>query len=400
MLNCVLISQDDAFRRQVTDLVGRADSNARLAVDLTVSADRLAREAVSSVVAVSPRLAFLDLGETRAGLRVVEALSQEVPDLTILVTGPALPAAALLEVIRAGATEYLPRPLNEGDVGDAFARLRKRVGATAASTDARGRVTTVFSSKGGTGVTTVAANLAVLIARRTDEPTLLLDLNPGFGTAELSLGLQPRYSYLDVVRNFHRIDGELLESYLEEHHSGVAFLAAPSIEEEGEGATPDEFLELLRLCRRHFSHLVIDAGSRVRELLVHALRESDDLLMIATPEIPTLRNLKRAQNHLRLRGLNGASTPKIVLNQAREGTGVTEREIQEVLGERVFATLERDEDTVIRSQNMGEPVGEDGRSRFARSVSRLGDGLLGTNKRKSGGRLSFLKPFRTSSSGK
>ena len=77
-----------------------------------------------------------------------------------------------------------------------------------------------------------------------------------------------------------------------------------------------------------------------------------------------------------------------------------EREIEEVLGERVFATLERDEDTVIRSQNMGEPVGEDGRSRFARSVSRLGDGLLGTNGRKSGGRLSFLKSFRTSSSGK
>lgn len=400
MLDCVLISQDDAFRRQVTDLVGRAESNAQLTVDLPSSAERLSREAVARIVEATPRLAFLDLGETTTGLRVVKALAEDAPDLAVLVTGPALPAETLLEVMRAGATEYLPRPLGENDVAEAFARLRKRVGTTGAAADAKGRVVTVFSSKGGTGVTTVAANLAVLIAQRTDEPTLLLDLNPGFGTAELTLGLQPRYSYLDVVRNFHRLDGELLESYLEEHESGVSFLAAPSIEEDGEGATPDEFLELLRLCRRHFSHVVIDAGSRIRDLTIFALRESDELLMVATPEIPTLRNLKRAQNHLRLRGLNGASAPKVVLNQAREGTGVTEREIQEVLGERVFATLERDEETVLRSLNMGEPVGEAGRSRIARGFARLGDGLLGTNGRKSGGRLSFLKPFRTSSSGK
>ena len=89
-----------------------------------------------------------------------------------------------------------------------------------------------------------------------------------------------------------------------------------------------------------------------------------------------------------------------MLNQAREGTGVSDREIREVLGEAVFSTLERDDDTVLRSLNTGEPVGEDGRSRFARGVGRLGDRLLGTNGRRNGGRLSFLKSFRTSTSGK
>ena len=400
MLDCVLISQDDAFRRQVTELVGRAESNVHLALDLSSSAEELAREAVARVVAASPRLAFVDLGESTLGLRVVRALSEEAPDLTILATGPALAADVLLDVMRAGATEYLPRPLGAEDVAQAFQRLRRRVATSGIPADAHGRVITVFSSKGGTGVTTLAANLAVLIARRTSVPTLLLDLNPGFGTAELNLGLQPRYSYLDVIHNFHRIDGELLESYLEDHDSGVSFLAAPSIEEEGGGATPEEFLNLLRLCRRHFAYVVVDAGSRIRDLTIQALRDSDDLLMVATPEIPTLRNLKRAQNHLLMRGLNGAAPPKVVLNHAREGTGVTEREIQEVLGDPVFATVERDEEAVLRSQNTGEPIGDRGRSRYARSLSRLGDRLLGTHRPRGGGRLSFLKSLRTSSSDK
>ena len=399
MLDCVLISQDDTFRRQVTELVGRAESNARLVLDLKSGAEELPREAVSQILGASPRLAFVDLGDGTTGLRVVEALAEEAPELVILVTGPALAAEALLGVMRVGATEYLPRPLSDADVAQAFQRQRKRVATGKPDADAHGRVVTVFSSKGGTGVTTVATNLAVVMAKRTGKPTLLLDLTPGFGTAEISLGVQPRYSYLDVIHNFHRMDAELLESFLEEHDSGVSLLAAPPVEEEAPPG-PEQIVQLLRLCRRHFPNVVVDGGSRVRDLVVYALRDSDELLMVATPEIPTLRNLKRAQNHLRLRGLNGVAPPKIVLNQAREGTGVSDREIQDVLGEPVFARIDRDEDTVLRSLNGGEPVGETGRSRFARSLGRLGDSLLGTDGRRSGGPLSFLKPFRTSSSGK
>ena len=398
MLDCALISQDDSFRRQVTEWVGRAESNARLVLDLASSADRLPREAVGRVAESNARLVLVDLGETVTGLRVVRAVREESSDIVILVTGPSLPADALLDVMRAGASEYLPRPLSDDAVGEAFQRLRKRVSAPGAESDLQGRVTTVFSSKGGTGVTTVATNLAVMMARRTGARTLLLDLNPGFGTAEISLGLVPRYSYLDVMRSFHRMDTELFESFLEEHESDVAFLSAPAVEED-ESPDPGAVASLLRLCRRHFHNVIVDGGSRVHGLLIQALQESDDLLMVATPEIPTLRNLKRAQNHLAVRGVGGA-IPKVVLNHVREGTGVTDREVREVLGAPVFAAIERDDATVQQSVNVGSPVGDSGRSRFARGFARLGDSLLGTNGHRRGGRLSFLKSLRPSSSGK
>jgi pilus assembly protein CpaE len=398
-LDCALISRDDTFRRQVTEWVGHAESNARLVLDIAASADRLPREAVSQILESRARLVLVDLGDSTTGIRVVQALREEGPDLAILATGPSLPADALLEMMRAGASEYLPRPLSDEDVAEAFRRLRKRVAAPSQDADVQGRVITVFSSKGGAGVTTVAANLATLVANRTHERTLLLDLNPGFGTAEVSLGLTPRYSYLDVMKNFHRMDAELLDSYLEEHETGMAFLGAPPVE-ESEPPTAAAVQELLRLCRRYFHNVVVDGGSRLHDALVYALRDSDELLLVATPEIATLRNLKRAQNHLAVRGLGGAPPAKVVLNQVREGTGVTDREVREVLGAAVFASIERDDAAVQQSMNVGNPLGESGRSRFARGIARLGDGLLGTNGRRGGGRLSFLKPFRSSTHGK
>lgn len=396
MLDCVLISEDDAFRRQVTELVGRAESNARLVLDLPSTADRLSRESVAGITEARPRLAFVDLGPGTTGLRVVRALRDEIPDLSILVTGAALPAEGLLEVMRAGATEYLPRPLADADVADAFQRLRKRVGAGSGGGDAQGRVISLYSCKGGTGVTTLAVNLAVVAASRTGNPTLLIDLNTGFGTAELHLGLQPRYSYVDVIRNFHRLDVELLESLLQDHESGVSFLAAPPVEED-DRPTGEQIAELLRICRRHFSTVIVDGGSRLSDLTMHALRASDELLVVATPEIPTLRNLKRAQNHLRVRGVPGADGARIVLNQAREDSGVTPREVREVLGAEVFASVDRDDVAVPDSLSTATPIGDIGRSRFARGLARLGDGLLGTNGRRNGSRLSFLLPFRSSS---
>jgi hypothetical protein len=92
-----------------------------------------------------------------------------------------------------------------------------------------GKVTTVFSAKGGTGVTTVATNLAVALRLLTDKEVLLVDLAPALGTAAVAMGVHPRYTYLDVIQNFHRIDEDLFRSFLEVDESGVHVLASPPL---------------------------------------------------------------------------------------------------------------------------------------------------------------------------
>lgn len=402
MLDCVMISRDDDFRRLVLELTSKPDPQARLVLDLEQSADELHRDAVARILTASPHVAFVDLGDTSTtGIRVLEALNQEAPDVGLVVAGPKLTAETLLEVMRAGAAEYLPRPLDAEDVATAFRRLKRRLTPAPVAEDpgARGRVITVFSAKGGTGVTVTAANLAIVIEEMTRKPTLLLDLTPALGTAALVLGLQPRYSYLDVIRNFHRIDEELLRSFLEVHESGVAVLASPPTVSGAESATADQILGLVRLCRRHFSYIVVDGGSSPTGPVSVAITDSDERILLTTPELPALRNQRRALDELQKLRTNGKPPAKVVLTQYQEGMGISPREVEEALGQKVLQTLERDDETVIRSMNTGQPAVRAGRSRFARGLSRLGREIAGPDRIEddSGGLLgSLLRPFRPS----
>jgi pilus assembly protein CpaE len=211
------------------------------------------------------------------------------------------------------------------------------------------------------------------------------------GTAALVLGLRPRYSYLDVIQNFHRIDDELLESFLEVTDSNVSVLPSPTLAPDASPPSADEVLGLLRLCQRHFPYTVVDAGSAPSAAMAAVLRESDHSLALSTPEIPTLRNLKRALEMVEGVSMNGASPPHIVLNQYRDGTGVSVREVEDALGRSVFATLGWDAEAVVQSLNLAEPLATAGRSRLGRDLTRLGERLTGLSLKEPGRGFSLFK---------
>lgn len=397
MLDCALISADEGFQRQVENLVRRPDTHARVVVAHKRRAADLSREDVGYVLRAHPNVAFVDLGDTSEGLRVVRALSQEAPDIGILCVGPELEADALLEVMRAGAGEYLPRPFTVEDTEEAFARLRRRVRTAPEEKGQQGRLTVVFSPKGGVGVTTVAVNLAVTLRQLTERPTLLVDLAPALGTAALLLGVQPRYSYLDVVQNFHRIDEELFRSFLTEDETGVHLLASPPRADDLNGPSMEEVSGLFRLCRRHFTNVVVDCGNTLTGSVDAALLEADEQILVATPELPTLRNLQRALEVIESHGTNGRRPPKIVVNQFAEGVGLATRDIEEGLGVDVAATIERADPEATESINLGRPLVLGKRSRFTKAVEALAREVADpqTIVESEGGFLeTVLRPFR------
>lgn len=351
-------------------------AQARLALDLQVFAEELSREHVGQILQTGPRVVFLDLGKDPSGVSGIQVLGQEAPEVALIVAGPPLSAEGLLAVMRAGASEYLPRPFSQEETLEAFLRVRRR--AKSVSPEASltlGTVTTVFSAKGGTGVTTVATNLAIALRILTGKEVLLLDLAPALGTAAVAMGVQPRYSYLDVVRNFHRIDEELFRSFLETHDSGVQLLASPLTHTGMEAPAGDDLHGLLNLCKQHFDHVVIDGGSSISDSLAPLLQESDERVLIVTPELPTLRNLKHA---LDLFGhTNGRGPPRVVLNQYKDGIGLSSGDVEDGLGHRLAAILEKDDVRVLQSINLGRPEVMAGRSRLAKALMDLGSSIAG-----------------------
>ena len=379
MLDCVLISSDENFRHAVIGIVGQPGVQSRLVLDLQVSAGSMERVNADRVLKAQPKVAFLDLGKGPSGVEGIRILSQEAPDLALIVAGPELSADALLAVIRAGATEYLPRPFSREDVQEAFSRVRRRamVGSTEAP-PSPGRVTTVFSAKGGTGVTTIATNLAVALRRLTRKEVLLVDLAPSMGTAAVAMGIEPRYTYLDLIQNFHRVDEELLRSFLETHESGVHVLASPVSPGDEVSPSSDDLSALIELWKKHFDYIVIDGGSTFSSQLMTVLHRSEDRLMVAIPELPALRNLKRAID-LFVR-TNGKIPPRLILNQYREGSGLSVRDVEEGLAHRVAAVLEKDDAGISNSVNVGRPEVLAGKSAFAMHLMEFGSEIAGSDR--------------------
>ena len=397
MINCVLVSAEEGLQRQVKGLSAAFDHSMAVTLELPTSADRLSREKVGHILAADPHIAILDLGDSTTGVRVVQALSHEAPDVSLLVVGPALAADELLEVIRAGASEYLPRPFEAEELSQAVQRIRRRAKNILPETKIeRGDVTTVFSPKGGVGVTTIAVNLAVALHEETDKDVLLLDLASSLGTAALSMGLQPRYSYLDVIQNFHRMDDELLESFLEVHETGVRVLASPPKTQDQNGPSMDEVMALLRFCRRHFGHVVVDAGHSLTSAVDTAFMDSTHRIVVATPELPTLRNIHKALDTLS--SAEDRSPPRLVLNQYSEGLGITLKDVEEGLGFSLDSVIARDADLISESINLGRPALLAGRSNFRQSITTLARDIAGPEQvsvEKAGFFRSLIRPFRS-----
>jgi len=121
--------------------------------------------------------------------------------------------------------------------------------------------------------------------------------------------------------------------------------------------------------------VIVDGGNVLSSRLEPLLRVSDDRLMVVTPDLPALRNLKRAFDFDER--VNGKPPAKVVLNQYREGIGLSSRDVEDGLGRRVDLVLDKDDLRVLESVNVGRPEVLVGRSRFAKEFMSFVKRLVG-----------------------
>ena len=391
LLRCALISTDPSVHETLGSILRDPDQRAELSFGLETPLGELGPEDVLRLGHSGAEVVFLDLGMERdTGLELTEFLIGREPDRPVILIGPTLDSDILLASMRAGAFEYVSKPLAEDTIKAAVGRVRQKVGVDEESTGEGSRTFGVISAKGGIGVTTLATNLAVQIARMSGEKTALIDMDE-FGTASLLLGLWPKYSFHDVLENVHRLDSDLLDSLVEHHQSGVDLLSSPN---EGMGVDPldpGQARRLFRFFDQRYPIVVVDAGGTKAPAMAVA-EEVDELVVVAYPELPAIRNVKRIFPELER--IRVGRPIRLVLNRFQQDDTITREEVAETIGAQVYATLAKDEDAVSHAANAGKPVVMNGSSRFSRDVKSLGLQLMGEElkKEKTGlkGRLASL----------
>src|SRR5205823_14483666 len=158
-----------------------------------------------------------------------------------------------------------------------------------------GLVYAIFSPRGGAGKTTLAVNLATRQAMEQPERSALVDLSLTFGHAAALLDLEPETSLAAVpAESLSDFDRRTLGQYLVEHASGLQLLVAGTRPEEGEVVTAAHVRAALGTMKRQFSATFVDCGSSFDEPTIAALEMADRILVVCTPELNTLRDVRES----------------------------------------------------------------------------------------------------------
>lgn len=368
----VIVTTDKAFRQHLVQLFQEDEESVEVRATIEKNFVEIDESDVSQIKGGTPGLVFVDLTQSpEDGINFVEFLVETAPNQTIVAVGEEPGADFLRAVMQAGVTEYLDKPVKLEDLRNALGRIRRKqsrqVGGGASTP---GRVLTFFPAKRGDGTTTLAVNTAVEIAQRTDDRVLLIDLDVEMGEDALLLDMEPRFSIVDVVQNFHRVDTGLLTSYIEHHEpSGVDLLAAPDKPVDATDVSGERVLQILGFLKQHYDHIIVDTSGSLVPATIAGIRHADQLYIVSVASVPSIRNITRVLP--RLRGLSEGSAEnwiRLVINRHDSQEVIQLEEVEETVGMSVFATFCNDYVRVMESVNFGEPVVLEHGSKYADDV--------------------------------
>ena len=306
-------------------------------------------------------------------------------DLLAALADPAAPGVVALadrhpirwfqEALRLGVDDVLCLPQTPQSLGMAAAKARAARSRRAPLGDSDGgHVFTVFSTKGGSGRTVIATNLAVSSAR-AGLRTLLVDLDLQSGDDALVLGLAPRTTVVDLVGENIEVDAASLARAVTRHASGTDVLAAPARPEEEELVAVDRLGSLLRVARAVYEVVVIDAASSFSPTTLVALDHTDTLILVGAPDVPAVRSVRIALETIDLLELDLADV-RVLMNRADADVGLDSRDIEAMLRHEIDYMVPSDR-AVPLSINRGRPVtSDDPRSRAAQALEEVAQSLL------------------------
>ncbi|MCW2846824.1 MAG: hypothetical protein JWR90_798 [Marmoricola sp.] len=216
-----------------------------------------------------------------------------------------------------------------------------------------GRVFTVFSPKGGVGKTTMSVNLSVALAKTRAE-VVIVDLDLAFGDVAITLQVIPERTITDAAESESDLDFSLLQQLLTRHESGVSILAAPTHPEGRDQVTASLARRVIQTLRRHFDYVVIDTPPGFDDQVLGAFDETDECVVVATLDVPTIKNTKVAMETLDLLHLI-PNNRHLVLNRADEEVGLSLANVEEILGMPVEVSLPSST-AVASATNHGRPI--------------------------------------------
>jgi pilus assembly protein CpaE len=231
------------------------------------------------------------------------------PTTKVVIVGRVNDVELYRELMRRGVSEYLVAPLNPLHLIEVISGLY--LGADSAPI---GRVVAFIGARGGVGASTLAHNVGWCIAEGLHINTTIIDLDLPFGTVGLNFNEEPSQGVADALTAPERLDDVLLDRLLLKSGEHLSLFTAPAILERGFDADPLAYEAVLDAVRRMTPCVVVDVPHVWTPWVRQTILAADDIVIVATPDLASLRNAKAYVDLLKQNRPNDAP-PRLVLNQ-------------------------------------------------------------------------------------
>lgn len=291
------------------------------------------------------------------GLALVARIAQEQPSCVVLVVSSSQEGSLILQAMRNGAKEFLSYPPRLDDFLAALHRIKAQTGGRDSEGRVRSsRVLTVVGAGGGVGCTSLAINLACVLAQNAKNSVAVIDLDLTLGDADVWLDIIPDYTIQDVAENISRLDYSLLKRSLTKHDCGAFLLPRPVQIDPNTAIAPDELSRVIALLKATFTHLVIDVSKSYGPLDMAALESSDTVLLTTQLDLPCLRNVVRLMQLFDHHDGLSEKVKVIVNRLGLEDAGISLNKALETVGREIFWEIPNDYATMVESRNNGVPL--------------------------------------------
>jgi pilus assembly protein CpaE len=309
-----------------------------------------------------PDFVLLDLGQDAAPFLAFGAYLRRIrPATRLIAVSAALPPTQqlLLEAMRSGVQEFLPKPISMDALKEMLSRWIKELDIQ--DPPSHNKVIVVMGSKGGVGTTTVAVNLGVQLSVFAHKRVVLLDFARPLGNAHLLLDLRPKFGVRDAVDNLDRLDSHLFGGLLTKHKTKLEILAGAIQPEEWQTIAVPPLERIVNVAQNNFDVVLVDIGSQFSSDWSAILNMARMNLIVAEANVPSLWTMQR-----RLVALTGFGIEpdrvKIIVNRWHKGDEEIVKGIQKDINRPVFACIPNDFRKASTSVNLGTPLLENGRN--------------------------------------
>ncbi len=292
-----------------------------------------------------------------AATALADRIRASHPAITIVLTRLELEPAIYAQAMQAGIGAVVAAD-DHLALGSAVTRARgtwEAINGPAATAEGErnGQVFMVFSPKGGVGKTTMAVNLSVALAK-TGADVCVVDLDLAFGDVAITMQLIPEHTITEAAASEEDLDFSLLQKLLTRHENGLTILAAPTHPEGRDLVTASLARRVVQILRRQFDFVVIDTPPGFDDQVLGAFDETDECIIVATLDVPTIKNTKVAIETLDLLNLVPGNR-HLVLNRADEEVGLSQANVEDILGIKVDIAL-ASSPAVASATNHGQPI--------------------------------------------